>query len=128
MTIERKPSKNLQHILSELYCRALATDGAPVSRRLTNNLIIDLRVKGGIVALLISRSSVYPSIVEWKTILRHWPYPVQCDPDKQVRSQTDGQCRHYLRGHWPLQSSFALGDSDRSDSEPVNVYASDVGS
>jgi len=97
----------------------------PSAPRLTNNLFINLRIKAGIVVLLISRSSVYPSPTEWTTILRHWPYPVSCKPEKIIRKQPDGQCRHYLRGQWLLQANLGL-ETSRTDRQPINIYSGNV--
>lgn len=113
----KKPSKNLQSILASLLEQANAREGEPLQMRLSNNLRIDIRVLGGVVVLLISRSSIYPSDVEWRTVLRHWPYPVKCKSEKLERNH-----RHYLRGAWPSQDM--LFGSDSSYHHPVKVTCS----
>jgi hypothetical protein len=124
-TNRHKPSRNLQSILSDLLSRATLTPGEPVQTRLTNNLQIDIRVMGGIVALLISRSSVYPSDTEWKTICRHWPYPLMCkSPEKLVRKGYNGCPRHFMRCYIPQQQEML--EADRTHCQPVDVNSSDV--
>jgi hypothetical protein len=118
MTTKHKPGKILQSILREMRSQALVEEGTPVSRRLTNNLRIDVRITGGIVALLISRSSVYPSDTEWRTVCRHWPYPIQVKFEKIVREEKSGLKRHFLRGNFPLQ--LGLLDPNRTQRQPVN--------
>ena len=124
MSTDRKPSKNLQQILSDLHDRAIKKKGEAAYARLSNNLRIDLRIRAGIVALLISRSDVYPSPVEWRTVTRHWPYPIIVKSEKYLKKESNGCCRHYLRGYFPLQMSFL--ETDRTESKPVNIYAGDV--
>ncbi len=101
-----------------MHTCAFSRDGEPCSHRLTNNLRIDIRITGGIVALLISRSSVYPSDVEWRTVCRHWPYPIQVEFEKLIREERSGIKRHFLRGYFPLQ--LTLLDPDRTQGQPVN--------
>lgn len=125
---------NLKNILSDLHSRAYNHDGQPATIRLSNNLRIDFRIKEGIAVLLISRSSVFPSPVEWITVKRHWPYPIKkCGPDcpeKIVRGIGDlkSPIRHYLRCQWLLQLDLLqentnqdLRQTDRSQSQPANV-------
>jgi len=103
MTTNHKPSKRLCTILSDLLQRAEANPGQPVMTRLTNNLRIDLKVAGNVTMLLISRSDVFPSLTEWHTVLRHWPYPVQAIP-----TQVSIPERKYLKAYWPCQKRFEL--------------------
>jgi hypothetical protein len=92
-----RPSRILQKILAELLERAKASPGRTVTTRLADNLKIDVKVKPGSVLLLVSRSTSYPSVVEWYGILRHWPYPVDARP-QEVRLYG----RHYLSAALPL--------------------------
>jgi len=103
MTTNHKPASRLCSILANLLQRAEANPGQPVQTRLTNNLQIDLKVAGTVVMLLISRSDVFPSECEWRTVLRHWPYPVQAVP-----TQVDRPIRKYLKAYWPLQKHLDL--------------------
>ncbi len=134
MATHHKPSPNLQKILTKLNEQALRHEGEPVSIKLTNNLLIDFRVMGGVASLLISRSSVYPSDVEMRTVKRHWPYKIdKCGPhcpEKIVRGigKLTDPIRHYLRCTWALQQDLSLGEktesllqTDRSQSQPVDI-------
>jgi hypothetical protein len=80
-----------------------ASPGTTVTTRLTNNLKVDLLVQNDSILLQISRSSDWPSLVEWQTVLRHWPYPVDCVP-QAVRLYG----RHFLRASLPLTDQAAL--------------------
>ena len=79
MTIN-KPSVFLRSTLSQLVDHAEENPGETVSARLTNNLKIDLRVQQGFIYLQISRSSTWPSLADWRMVLRHWPYWVNVAP------------------------------------------------
>jgi hypothetical protein len=98
-----RPSRTLQIILSNLLERALAKPGETVTTRLSNNLKIDMIVKGESVLLMVSRSSVWPGVVEWHTILRHWPYPVDVRPEL-----VHLYGRHYLSASLPLGDRTAV--------------------
>ena len=80
------------------------------------------------------RSSVFPSPVEWRTVKRHWPYPIKdCGPDcpeKIIRGNGDVQSpiRHYLRCQLLLQMDLSregtdrgLLQTDRPQSQTVNI-------
>ena len=133
MTTNHKPSRNLQRILINLNDRALHHEGEPFTIKLTNNLRIDFRIKAGIASLLISRSSVFPSRVEWRTIRRHWPYKIDCSHqqvEKFVRGigKLKSPIRHYLRCTWALQKDLSLGEktegllqTDRPQCQPVDI-------
>ena len=116
MTTNHKPGKRLCTILADLLQCAEANPGQPVQTRLTNNLRIDIKVAGTIVMLLISRSDVFPSDCEWRTVLRHWPYPVQAVPTK-----IDQPTRKYLKAFWPIQTRFTVlqeAQSPASEKQP----------
>ena len=78
--------------------------------RTTNNLKVDLRIKGTITSLRVSRSSHYPSLQDWASISRHWPYPLNVTP-KQAKAYG----RYYLQAQWLPASEktpvFAIPDN-----------------
>ncbi len=124
MPTKHKPSKNLQRILTDLNNQALRHDGEPITIKLTNNLRIDFRIKKGVASLLISRSSIFPSRVEWRTVRRHWPYEIECSHqqvEKFVRGigKLKSPIRHYLRYTWTLQTE--LLQTDRPQCQPVDI-------
>lgn len=95
--IFNKSSIILQATLSQLLDHAEANPRKTVSTRLTNNLKIDLRVQDGFVLLLVSRSSTWPTEVDWHMVLRNWPYPVRAAPQAFERCG-----RRYLAARLPL--------------------------
>lgn len=50
--------------------------------------------------------------------------PPEGESEKYIKKESNGCCRHYLRGYFPLQMSFL--ETDRSEGKPVNIYAGDV--
>ena len=124
MPTNHKPSPNLQRILTDLNNQALRHEGEPITIKLSNNLRIDFRIKDGTASLLISRSDVFPSQVEWRTVRRHWPYKIDCS-HQQVEKFVRGigalksPIRHYLRHTWTLQTE--LLQTDRSQRQPVDI-------
>ncbi len=124
MPTNHKPSPNLQRILTDLNNQALRHEGQPNTIKLSNNLRIDFRIKEGVASLLISRSSVFPSRVEWRTVRRHWPYKIDCS-HQQVEKFVRGigalksPIRHYLRHTWTLQKE--LLQTNRPQRQPVDI-------
>jgi hypothetical protein len=100
MATRHRPSKNLQNILANLLNQAESNPGEPARRRLSNNLQVDIKVtkKDCKTHLQISRSGRYPGESEWRSILRHWPYPVSVQP-----KEFNHGARCYLRAEWPTQ-------------------------
>ncbi len=74
-----------------------AEDKPETARRLPlrNGLRIDVMLTGEQLHLQISRENTYPSDVEWRTVLRAWPYAVQVTP---TRLEHGG--RFWLRANW----------------------------
>ena len=118
MTTKHKPSPILQGVLKRLIESAMENQGEAVQHRCTNNLQIDLRIMGGVAILLISRSSVYPSETEWRTVLRHMPFKLDIPYSTLIRNK-----RHWFRGRWVLQQEMTL-HSDRSESQPAHIHLS----
>jgi len=83
----------LATILAKLIDHAAALPTQPMTHRFTNSLRISITYyeEAHQFNLILARDKVHPSLTEWKTVLKNWPYPVHANP--QTGDQ-DG--RHYL--------------------------------
>jgi hypothetical protein len=97
MDMPQQP-KTLRDLMTDMLARASADPGIPKRAFLGGGLRIDLLVKDGHVNLQLSRQRVDPSLIEWKTTLKHLPDPVEVEP---VARKYQG--RHYLIGSWTLE-------------------------
>ncbi len=50
-----------------------ARTGEPMRVRLPRGLTVAVVVENDVVSLQLSRADVYPSALEWKTVINHWP-------------------------------------------------------
>lgn len=89
----------IQTKLSQVLDQAKDYPGKIQTFRTTNNLKIDIMIKGTVTYLEISRSSSYPTLQDWASVLRHWPYPVRIPPVKIKRYE-----RYYLMASWQPES------------------------
>ena len=89
----------LATILSRLTDAATADPTKPYSHRLTNGLRISIIYHANFhqFNLVLSRDRVFPSFVEWKTVLDNWPYPTIAKPNP---GNVDG--RYYLAAMLPV--------------------------
>jgi hypothetical protein len=85
----------LQTLIEQCLKIAEANPGKWQTFRTTNNLKVDIQIHGTSTSLRISRSSHYPSLQDWSTISRHWPYPLNVTP-KQAKAYG----RNYLQAQW----------------------------
>ncbi len=78
--------KNLSQLLDDMLFDASALPNRPINRKLKNGLHVSMYNDNKVITLTISREKVYPSLVEWRTILRHWPWRVNnCEePDRTM--------------------------------------------
>ena len=66
----------LAHILEGQLTEAINHAGAPIIRRLYSGLRIEIMVVSNDVKLTLTRDNTYPSLAEWDTVLKHFPYNV----------------------------------------------------
>lgn len=80
----------LKDDLRSLLKAAEADPGQPKRRRLAKGLVVAIRSDGELIDLQLSRSKVYPSAGEWKTVLSCWPEQasVAKEPKQIERSGT----------------------------------------
>jgi len=88
----------LATILSHLTDNAVTKPAHPFAHRLTNGLRITVTFFeiSNSFNLVLARDKVLPSLIEWETVLKNWPYPVRAKPHS---GNTDG--RHYLTATLP---------------------------
>lgn len=87
----------LKQTLDGLVKHARKT-GEPARVRLPKGLTVSVKVEpDGVIALQLSRSDVFPALMEWKTVIQQWPD--QCNvikPPKPLRDTK--QSLFYLQG------------------------------
>jgi len=95
----------LKVLLSELVFEAELNLGTPQRLNLSNGLGIDVLIKSdGTTKLQINRKDVFPSVNDWRIVLRDWPYPVKAEP-KAFEYAGHG----YLRACWPAPARMFDG-------------------
>ena len=67
---------SLREILFDLLHRATKSQGARFSHTLGGGLTLIVMVYGGKTWLALSRPDILPSLVEFETVSRNWPYPI----------------------------------------------------
>lgn len=95
----------LKSRLSTTVALAEAKPGEPQRMVLGNGLRVDIRV-GKDTELQLSRHNVYPAERELRTVLEHWPYPV--DAMMQGKQQ-EHQGRFYLKAKWLTPAKLTDG-------------------
>lgn len=71
---------NLDRILTNLIESAKET-GREAKTKLAGGLIVTVRLEDDCnLRLILRRSTVYPSLTEWRTVLNHLPWPCSADP------------------------------------------------
>lgn len=64
----------LSNILEDQLADARRRAGTKIVRRLKNGLRIEITHIYNTVMLCLTRDQTYPSLQEWETVLRHFPY------------------------------------------------------
>lgn len=91
------PNESLRVMVQSLYNQAKIKTGETFKVDLPRGLRVHVRVNNNQVDLLLSRSAIYPSDAELKTVLKHWPWTVM-DP---VIERTEYKDRFYIKGSFP---------------------------
>lgn len=67
----------------------------PARRRLAKGLAVAVRVEGRVIDVQLSRADVYPSMLEWKTVIQQWPgQATVVKPPKAIIRNNE----YYLKG------------------------------
>jgi hypothetical protein len=66
----------LHEILEDQLAEARAKAGTKIIRKLQQGLRVELLYFGNDVRLTIARDNTYPSMKEWETIVKFFPYPI----------------------------------------------------
>ncbi len=88
-------SSNLSKIISGLLLAARQKANVPFRRQLPNGLRIDVKHDGESVYVQLSRLDKSPSMVEYQTVLNHWPEPLSVMYSAISRISYHG--RHYMK-------------------------------
>jgi hypothetical protein len=102
---------SLKQIMQNLYENAIKFQGRSSSCTLSRGLRITLKVKDGFVKLYLSRSDVYPSLEEYKTILKSLPSAPMIFPPQRVDSRDISPAmerRFYFVAKWPKQEAIPM--------------------
>jgi len=95
----------LCQMLSDMLFDAETLKKQPITKKLRNGLRISVFNDLSCTVLTIARDDAYPSLVEWNTVLQHYPYHVaRVEPDKFLLP--DGW--HGLRGRVEKMTSSQL--------------------
>ncbi len=92
-------NSKMQSKLVQILEQADACPGRFYTFYTTNHLKVDIMVHGGQTYLQISRPSSYPTLGDWASISRHWPYRLRVVPKKVERFG-----RYYLVACWTAES------------------------
>lgn len=84
-------------ILEQLLRAAMAATGQVQRVTLPGGMGVDMIVGlDGKTRLQIWREGKYPSEIEWRTTLRHWPYQVEAEIKKRFTHQE----KYYFQSEW----------------------------
>jgi hypothetical protein len=92
-------NSKMQSKLVQILEQAAIYPGRYQSFCTTNNLKVQIMVYGDQTYLQISRSNCYPTLGDWASISRHWPYQLRVIPKKVERFG-----RYYLVACWTAES------------------------
>jgi hypothetical protein len=84
--------ENLKLILRNLLTDAYAAKGVERKKTLEKGLTIRVMVSHSRVILMLQRNNVLPSMDEWLTVLKYWPWPLP-------KSMPQPQERHHGMAH-----------------------------
>lgn len=93
----------LKELLEKMYQDAFMRDKIPQKRKVKGNLHLTLTCHSQGVTFEIARDGTYPSISEWKTCLKYFPYYVG-NPEPQQAQTGD---RFALRAELPSRRAVA---------------------
>jgi hypothetical protein len=86
----------LRDTLRGLIRQAESKPGEPFRVRLAHKLTVAVKSEGDdVIALQLSRADVYPSTIEWRTVVQQWPG--QCTVIKLPRTLI-ANSMYYLQG------------------------------
>jgi hypothetical protein len=102
--MEDKKPRKLNIILSELVEAARKDPGSEHSTHLKNGLVIIISKFGERYLLVLRRGKVWPSDIEWKTVIKNWPYMMYCEFQRH-ESPSGG---NYLSGYLHERSSYTF--------------------
>lgn len=92
--------ENLKLILRNLLKDACAAKGIERKKTLEKGLTIRVVVSNMRVSLMLQRNNVLPAVLEWNTVLKHWPWPLPKEmPQPQERHHG---MLHGLTATWNL--------------------------
>jgi hypothetical protein len=74
---------NLSNILFRLFEHTQTNPNQNIKQKLGNGLVIQMLAYPTHLHLSIYRSSTYPSFSEWKTVLKHMPWPCFVTPETE---------------------------------------------
>lgn len=67
----------LCNMLEDMIAAAKTKAGTPIRRQLHKGLRIEIVSVSTALRLTLVRENAYPSMDEWDTVVRHFPYPIQ---------------------------------------------------
>lgn len=103
--VPSKPqTKSLTVIISEMLEAADSNPGMAIRNELPGGLRLDILLKDNQTHLQLSRQGVSPSDIEWKTVLKYWPYPIAGLHYRLLIREG----RRYLVASWPLQARLNI--------------------
>lgn len=104
MQVEGNVAKNhLTQIMANLYNQAIQNPLSVQSVELPHGLQVALLVEENIVKLALSRKYQLPSLAEWATVLKYFPYQVSCCPGERRSKE-----RCYLVGAFGKQEQLPM--------------------
>jgi hypothetical protein len=86
----------LELVINDLVRRAEANPGVPQRFTLKNGLRLDVLMHHGLTQLQLSREDEFPTIEDYKIVLRNWPFEVDWPEPKAVAHSG----RKFLTGDW----------------------------
>lgn len=92
----------LSQILEDQLAEAKQKAGSPIVRRLYSGLRIEILCVSNDVTLTLTRDNTYPSMSEWDTVLKHFPFV----PPKIMPQTQQAGSRYTIYARFPSERTI----------------------
>lgn len=99
------PKLKLSTIISQLLNRAELNPGKKFEAKLKRGLLVEIKMAEGETHLQVSRIDIFPSMKEWHTVCKAFPYKCHINYPQELTHDK----KHCLNSKWPTQPRLFSG-------------------
>lgn len=104
----------LKRIISDLVRAAETHQGEPQRATLKGGLRVDVRIiRAGATQIQISRNGLAPSLSEFETVLKNFPYPIKAKPQSMKSAG-----RYFVTAAWATPARLPISTTEDPDGHP----------